>query len=635
VFDQVEALKPGAPQLYDEYPGNFVPKYKPEVHGYEVVIGDVKKGFGEADYVVEHTFAVENRQNPLPPEPAGTIAEWNNGKLTIWGSIQQIGLIEMLMRMTLKLRPGHVRVIACDVGAGYGSKATIIGPNLYAPALAQAARQPVAVLQTREEQFATHNARMGSRARYKIGIKKDGTVTAIEGEQIANGGAIGCLQSQMLAVGLIAIPILAKCQNVNFTTNQARTNVLTAGPYRGFGYLEHTSLLSAALHVAMEKIDIDPVEYFKKNVIEEGDKYVHCYEKLKVSTSAAPSFAPAIQKGAELFRWSERWKGWGKPSMVDGDKWRGVGVGISGESDVGEQSSNKIVQLNPFGEVTVYHGGTEFGTGTIDVMKRMVCESLQVPLDRVHMSDSDSTVGPWEWGSTGSRSTYAMGTATLAAAEDAKKKLLERASKMIHVPVEELETRDGMIFTKGAPPGKALPWIAVMGWQGVIIGEGHYPGRFNLPTHQGHFVEVEVDTGTGLAKVIDLFTFTDAGQIIDPLMLKGQLQGFNAGIGLALFEETVFDRATGRVLNPNMIDYKTTVFPDLPTHNYTILETPITKADPPCPYNARGCGEMSLAPAGPAIIMAIYNAIGKRFNEYPITPDKILRALGKVKGGAA
>lgn len=169
-----------------------------------------------------------------------------------------------------------------------------------------------------------------------------------------------------------------------------------------------------------------------------------------------------------------------------------------------------------------------------------------------------------------------------------------------------------------------------MGVHGAITGEGHFPGRYNIPAYQVHFAEVEVDTETGLAQLTKLVSATDCGQIINPLGLQGQLQGFDPGVGLALREESVLDTATGRVLNPNMIDYKTAPIESEPRHQFVILETPPPKADPPCCFGAFGVGEPSPTPATPAISMAIYNAIGKRFFEYPITPDVILKALGKI-----
>lgn len=629
VYDIEEAMKPNAPLLYySEFKNNIVPKPPPDIQGQDIAFGDVEKGFKEADVVAEGAFSVENFQNPLPPEGPGAIAEWKDGKLTVWASIQGIGINEITLRQALRLPPGSLRLIATYCGGSYGSKHTISGPIFFTSALAQATGRPVSLCLTKEEHFASYRVRMGSRGSYKVGMKKDGTVTAVKGEWLANAGANVTLQQWMISVGLEALPMIAKCSNVDLETKVLVTNTIPSGSYRGFGYLENTCLLSSVLSMAMEQANLDPVEYYKRNCLKPGDKFFHPYMGKGWEVSAAPDITEAIEKGAELFGWKKKWKGWSQPTVINGPKRRGVGIGVSGHSDVGEQESNSIVQLNADGSVTVYCSATEFGAGTRDVLRKIAAEMLNLPLESVKVTPPDSLIGPWEWGSTGARSTYAMGTAVSTAAEEARQKLFKRAAPILNAKPEELGTRDGMVYVKGGR-GEKLPWIAVIGWQGVVIGEGHFPGRYNLPTYQIHFVEVEIDVETGRVQPINFVSSTDCGQIIDPLMIQGQMQGFVPGLDLALMEESIMDKSKGYILNPNMIDYKWRTFLDLPNFQSVILETPVDNANPKCPFNARGIGEIALAPAGPAVLMALYNAIGKRFFEYPVTPDKILNALGK------
>jgi xanthine dehydrogenase molybdenum-binding subunit len=631
VYDIDEAMKPGAPQLYADFPGNLIPNeltIKRLRHGLDIDIGDTEKGFEEADIIVEGTARLESGQNPLPPEAPAVIAEWEEGKLTEWGSFSSPGLTVHPARAVMRLEEGNLRLIAADVGGSYGSKHGDLRTMAYAAALAGATRRPVGLFYTKEEHFASFQVRMGSRAYYKIGMKKDGTVTAITGEWICNCGASPGEQGLMLSVGLEVFPVLARCPNLKVETKTALTNTIISGSYRGFGYLENTTLLSPVLSIAMEKANLDPVEYYKKNCMKPGDKFYHPYMGLGWQVCAGPDITRAIEKGAELFRWKNKWKGWGKPTESNGTTKKGIGIGVAGQTDTGEQASNGNVQLNAFGTVTLYCCITEFGTGARDVIRKIAAEALDVPLESVSITPPDTLVNPWDWGSTGSRSTYALGSTIFEAVEDAKRKLFRQSAPMLQAKPEDLETKDGMVYVR-ANSEKRLPWRAIMGWQGAITGEGHFPGSYNVPAYQIHFVEVEVDVETGEAKLLSLVSATDCGQIIDPLALQGQLQGFSPGVDLALREESVVDKATGHMLNPNMIDYKWRVFPELPTHQFVILETP-PNADPPCPFGAFGVGEPSLAPATPAISMAIYNAIGKRFLEYPITPEKILKALGKL-----
>ncbi len=633
VYDIEEALQPDAPQLYTQFPGNLIPNNvitQRLGHLLHIDIGDTEVGFGEADIIVDGAVKLESGQNPLPPEPPGVIAEWEGGTLTEWGSFSSLGISQSRAAMAMKLPPGGLRLIAAFVGGSYGSKHITAVSHIifYAAALAKATRQPVALFYSKEEHFASYQVRMGARAHYKVGMKKDGTVTAVTGEWLNNCGAFSSAQGLMVSVGLITLPFLTRCPNIKVFGKAMLTNTIPSGSFRGFGYLENTVLLSSVLSMAMEKANLDPVEYYKKNCVKTGDKFFHAYFSTGFETSAGPEITAAIEKGAELFAWKNKWRGWGQPTAVNGSKRIGVGVGLAGHSDDGEQPSNANVQLNSNGSVTVYCCAAEFGTGTRDVLRKIAAESLDMPLETVFITPADTLVNPWEVGSTGSRSTYCMGSAVVAAVQESKQKLFKQASRKLDTNPENLETRDGMVYVKNTPE-RRLPWMAVMGIHGAITGEGHFPGRHNIPTYQVHFAEVEVDTETGLVQLVKLVSATDCGQIINPLSLQGQLQGFDPGVGLALREESVLDIATGRVLNPNMIDYKTLTFLELPEHQFAILETPPPNADPPCPFGAFGVGEPSPTPATPAISMAIYNAIGKRFFEYPITPDIVLRALGK------
>lgn len=634
IFDTEEGIKPGATELFKELPGNQVPEDAYSQKGLSFIksdFGDPEQGFKEADIIVEDEAFLESGQNPLPPEPAGAITYWDGGVLTVFGSLSGIGAMKLLCASALGISPSQFRVQAACVGGSYGSKigASNCHPIVYSAALSQLTHVPVSFNFSKEEQLGVYSLRMPSRAHYKIGMKRDGTVTALTGEWLCDCGTVVGEQGLMVGVGMAAQPMLAKCDNVRISSKIVVTNKMPSGPYRGFGYLEHEVLLSAVLFKAIQKIDLDPLEYFRKNRIQVGDRFYHCYMCSGFETSAGPDLIKAIDEGAAKFKWSEKWKGWGKPTSVNSTKVRAVGCGLAGMTDIGEQAACDNVQLNDDGTAVVYSAVTEFGTGTRDVMQKIVAESLNLPLEKVKMTPPDSLCNPREWGTTGSRSTYTIGNAVLAAAEDGKRKLFQRASLMLHVKPENLTTKDGMVYVKDNPKVQ-LPWIAVIGCNTSITGEGLYKeGRYNLTCQQFQFIEVEVDLENGKTKVIDVVSATDAGKVINPQGLQGQLDGYFPGLDLALREETVWDKNMGRYINLNMIDYKWRTFNEIPKHESIIMETP-PNADPPAPYGAIGVGEPSLAPSVPAITMALYNVTGTWFNRYPVTPDKVLEALGKA-----
>jgi xanthine dehydrogenase molybdenum-binding subunit len=243
------------------------------------------------------------------------------------------------------------------------------------------------------------------------------------------------------------------------------------------------------------------------------------------------------------------------------------------------------------------------------------------------MSAPDTEVNPFEFGLMGSRGTYAVGSAVIAAAEDARRKLLELAATKLGTTPNHLDTEDGMIYIIGRPEQR-VPWRRVMGLYRTITGEGRFEPDYSLCNFLMTFVEIEVDTETGNLELINVVNATDAGQIISPMTLQGQLHGAlgSAGLDTAIFEETVRDAKTGRMLNGNMVDYKWRTFVDLPAFTNVILETPA----PSHRFGAFGVGEIATSPGPSAVLMAVYNAIGQRIMSYPLTSDKILKALDRI-----
>jgi CO/xanthine dehydrogenase Mo-binding subunit len=266
----------------------------------------------------------------------------------------------------------------------------------------------------------------------------------------------------------------------------------------------------------------------------------------------------------------------------------------------------------------------------------MVAEVLQLPLERVSVTPSDSLINPYEFGPAGSRGTYAIGSAAIAAAEDAKRKLFELIAPRLQADPSELDTADGVIFVKSHPE-KKIPWKA-MSVDRTITGYGRFEPDYTLTNCMMTFVEVEVDMESGKVTLQGVVNTTDVGQVIDPPGLEGQLNGClgSGGIDSALFEETILDRSDGHILNANMIDYKWRTFSELPPISNVVLETPF----PSHRFHAVGVGEIATSPGPVAVLMAVSNAIGIWLHEYPVTPERVLKALGKVrprdrKGGAA
>jgi xanthine dehydrogenase molybdenum-binding subunit len=628
VFDMDEALQPGAPQLYDDFPGNVVtpgvPFFGPKALQ-EVVMGDVEKGFLEADVVTEGTFGYGNLPNPMPPEPPGAIALWEEpNRLTVWVS-NQASYMDSITLHHVMGRNVDVRSIGGPCGGSYGSKFMSWQVQSYAALLSRAAGKPVKLIFTKEEHLAAFTMRPASRMKARVGMKKDGTVTAISGEWLIDTGYYSMTTQSQVAVGCGEVQIAVQCPNWDLKPVIVCTNRNASGIVRGFGGQELKCILIPILSLAMEKLEVDPFHFLRKSFVKPGDGYF--WRDGLWYTYRGPDFTKAMDKGAELFGWKEKWKGWLKPTAVNGTKRRGIGVGAHGNADIGEDASEAYVRIHPNGTAVLFSCITEHGTGQRTNFVKMVAEVLQLPMERVSVAPSDSLINPYEFGPAGSRGTYAIGSAIIAAAEDAKQKLFELVAPKLQAAPEDLETMDGVIFAK-ANPGKRIPWKA-MSIDRTITGYGRFEPDYSLTNFMMSFVEVEVDTATGKVDLVRVVNTTDAGQIIDPPGLENQMNGClgSAGIDSAVFEETVIDRRSGHILNANMIDYKWRTFSELPVIDNVVLETPF----PSHRFHAVGVGEVATSPGPVAVFMAVANAIGVWLEDYPATPDRVLKALEKLK----
>jgi xanthine dehydrogenase molybdenum-binding subunit len=627
VFEMAEALQPGAPQLYDEFPGNVVPPGVPFFGPkslQEVVMGDVDKGFQEADVITEGTFGYENIPNPLPPEPPGVIALWEEpNKLTLWVSSQTPYLDKILLSHVMG-RKVEVRTIGGPCGGSYGTKQMSWPLQCHAALLSRETGKPVKLVFSKEEHLAAFVLRPASRMQARVGMKRDGTVTALSGTWLIDTGYYSMTTQAQVAVGGGEVQLAVRCLNWDLKTTIVCTNRNASGVVRGFGGQELECALIPLLSLAMEKAGVDPLDFFKKNFVKPGDGYF--WRDGIWYTYRGVDYAPSFAKGAERFGWQEKWKGWLKPSAVDGAKRRGVGLGVHGNADIGEDASEAHVRLHPDGSAMLFSCLTEHGTGQTSNLIKMAAEVLGIAMERISLSPADSLVNPYEFGPVGSRGTYAIGSAVIAAAEDAKRQLFELIAPKLGTGPENLETRDGIIFVKDNPAQK-MPWKA-MSIDRTITGYGRFEPDYSLTNCLMSFTEVEVDTETGKVTLLRVVNTTDVGQIIDPQGLEGQLNGClgSAGIDTAIFEETIMDLKSGQMLNANLIDYKWRTFSELPVIENVVLETPF----PSHRFQAIGVGEVATSPGPSAVLMAVSNAIGVWLHDYPLTPDKVLRALGKT-----
>lgn len=639
VYWPVEAVKDGAPQLYerDDIVNNIVPggwpPMQPEGPWYHIQRGDIEEGFKQCEFVVDEFVEFAAKPTPLPAETPGVIAKWEGGdNYFIYGTSQSNYIVTIQNETVI---PGYrVHAKSFNVGGSFGSKNALVVPTQYCCMLAKATGRPVRWQQSKTEHFVIHETRLGSQIRAKMGCDKEGIIHAVQGVWDVDAGAWSSSTQGQISVGLGEAQLFCgQAEHWDLLSNCVVTNKNSAGVVRGYGGQELNACLSLLMARIIRASGADPAEAFKKNYIHGGQKFIWRDGRFW-TTDKTINYDKSIENTAERFHWKDRWKGWNVPTYVspDGRYRRGLGLSICGNADVGESWTEGFVHVvphltEPKSDIVVQMDVTESGMGQRSNVLKQVAEILNVPYECVKITDPDNMFNGTNTGLCGSRGTITCGRAACKAAQDVAHQLIELAAPILHIEPERCEMYNYGVRAISRPE-LWVPWNALVPQFCTLTGFGRHVEDFSTPSCLVTFVEVEVDTLTGLAKVIDIVNGSDAGQIIDPAALEMQLQGAigSASLDTALFEESVTDPATGRLLSCNMIDYKWRPFNEFPPFGLSVTESQMDTYH----FKAIGIGENAGAGAASACMMAISNAIGVDINRYPATPDVILEALGTV-----
>jgi CO/xanthine dehydrogenase Mo-binding subunit len=615
VLDPEQALSPNAPKLYPE--GNLI-------GGKATVVsrGDLAKGFAEADLVYESRYRTPILQHATA-ESRVTVAQWEAGKLTLWDSTQGTFEVQKGVAKALKLPMSKVRVICNFMGGGFGDKGSAQRHNVLAALIARQTGRPTRLELDRDELYVAAYHRYPVISELKYGVKKDGTLTAIQAKTIADMGAYnhtpgadGTMQMMMYTY---------RCPNMKGESYSVNTNNPDGGAMRCVGHPQGTFAQEVHMDAIAEKLEMDPVEFRLKNYarLEDGDQF----NKIPFTSNGMEE---CIRRGAESFRWKERWQ---KLASGAGPVRRGVGMAIHACRHGGMPpglSCSGMVRVNLDGTVNVLTGTADIGGGQKGTMAMIAAEELGVPLSSVSVTSADTEVTTDTGSTGGSKQTIVGGTGIKLAAADAKNQLLDTAAAELKIDKKDLTIRDGLVFVKGSEKGVPLDQIAAKS-PGPIVGKGIYKVPPNLVFHSpgAEFAEVEVDTRTGAVKVLQLVAVHDLGRAINTMTAENQIEGGAIqGMAFALMEEQIIDKNTGICLNPNHLHYRLPGIKDVPE----IVPIMVESVDPYGPFGAKGIGEPPYSPPAPAITNAIHNAIGVRFSELPITNRAILTRLKAVKG---
>ncbi|USJ27241.1 xanthine dehydrogenase family protein molybdopterin-binding subunit [Ensifer adhaerens] len=621
VFEPEDAAQPGAPLIHDVGPGgNLV------LDPVRVNRGDIDKGFAEADFVLEGTFA-GGRPHPAYMEPNVCIADWDgSNKLTFWTSTQTSFMVRGILAEVLGLPLTKVRVLVDHMGGGFGAKQDLFQHEFLCALLAKETRRPVKMEFTRHETFVAGRSRHPCRIWLKQGFKNDGTLVARDMKLVYDSGAYGSHGPGVTIVGTTAATSLYRCENVRLEGRCVYTNTPINGAFRGYGVVQSYYALDIQMDEAAERLGMDPAELKLKNVVRAGD--------------IAPSGHPILGHGLEIclkhgidvldwkaLRNRDRAPDPKRPHIRKG--W-GIGCEMHGSSAYPgiKEQGNATVKVNEDGTVTLLTGAAGLGTGAHTALAQIVAEELGVRFEDVGVIHGDTDVVPWDIGAFASHTTYLVGTAAKMAAGKVRAAVLARAAMKLQVSPDEIDLSEGKVFLI-AEPDRSMTVSEAMGpSRGIpaanIVANGTYEPTKSY-SFAAHFTEVDVDTETGIVEVKRVVPVHDVGRVIHPIAAQGQIEGgIQQGIGHTLTEDYVIDKKTGRSLNAGLVDYKMPLSMDMPDIETIILEA---APDPGGPWGAKGVGEDPIIAIGPSIANAIHDAIGVRFHHYPITPEDILKAL--------
>jgi xanthine dehydrogenase molybdenum-binding subunit len=604
VLDPNEALKPDAPKIaangnLSVGTGNFSAPI-------EESWGDLEKGFKEADRVFEDTYITKHVNN-AQLERRVSVAKWDGGKLTVYASTQGVSNARTDIAKDFGLPLSKVRVVCKYMGAGFGNKNQAQDYDYMTAMLAKVSGQPVKLEFTREDDYIGMHGRWSSEQHYKIGVKKDGTVTAVQLDAVTNMGAYRKQSGNLSGTDFYQIP------NFKKLIKPVHTNTVVAANYRAPAYPQSVFGFASFLDQIAFELGIDPLDMFMKNRI----------QKYKSKTPFTSNYLDeCIAEGAKKVGWKDKWH---KPGTTSGPNKHGLGMALGGypfRPGLGAAT----IRVNPDGTAHVLVGVSDIGTGAKTTMAIIASEALGIPLDQIQITNGDTDVTPYSVGESGSRTTAFTGTAVIAAAEDVRKQVFNVAAPQLKVKPEELDLRDGQVFVK-ANASEKLPLAKALSRSGEVIGRATTNPTFKDvegKSFAAHFAEVEVDTWTGHTKITRYVAVHDSGTILNRLTAESQIKGgVMQGVGMAFTEELLIDRVTAIPVNPNYRDAKVPTHLEAPEVEVIFIEHP----DPYGPFGGKVVGEPPITPAVATIANAIFNATGKRFKELPMTPDKILRAV--------
>lgn len=632
VFDPEEAMKDGAPQVHGYVKNNLS-------WDFHMDFGDVEQGFREADLVHDDRFET-GRVITGYLEPPAAVAMWDSSGITIWAAKQSPYFVYRHLAACFNLPLNKVRVVQPLIGGGFGgTKNDSLAGDFCSVMFSKMIGKPVKFVYTMEEVLKTCRRRHNMIVYNKMGMKKDGTITAMQSRVIADGGAYTAIGPLTMYLTGCMSTLPYKLPNFRHDAYRIFTNNPISAAMRGHGSTHTRFAAEIQMEMMAEELGIDPVEVRLKNAVTAP------HETINKVTVQSCGLLDSIKTLAEHPLWKDRDN---KPETT-GHVSCGVGLSSSaylgGARQRGHQSCAAVVRLCEDGTIDYLTGATDCGQGSDTVLVQIVAEELGIRMEDIDIKRVDTAYTPCDAGSYGSRVTVLAGEAARKAALDVKRQLADVAAEIWKTKPGDIIFKDANVYVKDSPekimPFRKLAQITCYEGSGaVIIGRGYSgygievldfdkgignPGTSYSFTSQ--LTEVNVDVGTGQISCGKMVIAHDCGRPLNPVNVEAQSQGAAMqGMGQAMYERFAMDKGT--TLNANLADYKMPLSTDVPDIEFIDIITD----DPYGPYGAKEASEGAIVSAPPSIISAIHDATGVWFKELPVTPEKIIKALRKNKG---
>ncbi len=596
-------------------------KEKNIISAQKVEVGNVEEELKKCDFIVDETYYTQAQAHCMMETYRAFNYLDHMGRLVVVSSTQIPFHVRRGLARALQIPASKIRVIKPRIGGGFGGKQTA-AVEIFTAIVTLKTGKPSMIIYDRTETFESTSSRHPMRLQVRLGADKEGFIRVVDIQGLSDSGAYGEHASTVFSVvGQKTLPLYNKTNAVRFMGNVVYTNKTPAGAFRGYGATQGTFALESAVNKLAEKLNMDPIELRLKNLIQEGETCL-TYDGKELGSS---TLNKCIEKGKRLIGWDEKY-----PSReISSNKVRGIGMAVTmqGSGIAGIDTASAEVRLNDDGNYTLLIGSTDMGTGSDTILAQMAAEVLQTSVDRFIVNAADTDVSPYDPGSYASSTTYVTGMAVVNAAEELKRQIVENGAKFMGVSTEEVEFDGEKLKTVDDRNSMTLEKIAETAVLGTgklqLVGTATYGSPVSPPPFMAGFAEVEVDKETGKVELIDYVAVIDCGTVINPNLARIQAEGgLVQGIGMALYEDVKYDER-GALKTNSFMQYKIPSRKDIGNIIIDFEES----YEPTGPFGAKSIGEVVTNTPSPAIAHAVYNAVGVRVQDLPITPEKVFMGM--------